>query len=80
MLDRRNFLGNLIIAGAVFTILPGAGRIWRAERRIVNPDWKDEPLEISYVWLPNHTMHLEVRSKGYKIWENIIKKYPERHF
>lgn len=43
MQTRRNFLGTLLVAGATFTILPGAGRLWRARRRTrlwkVNPEW-----------------------------------------
>lgn len=34
-MNRRNFINNLIVAGASFTILPGAGRIWRATREQV---------------------------------------------
>lgn len=30
MNTRRNFLRSILVAGASFTILPGAGRIWRA--------------------------------------------------
>lgn len=36
IVSRRNFISGLLAAGAGFTILPGAGRIWRAERRIVS--------------------------------------------
>lgn len=36
-MNRRSFISNftkgIIAAGAGFTILPGAGRIWRAERK-----------------------------------------------
>jgi len=31
-MNRRNFIGNLILAGASFAILPGAGRLWKATR------------------------------------------------
>lgn len=30
MTTRRNFLNELLAAGAGFTILPGAGRVWKA--------------------------------------------------
>lgn len=30
MIDRRNFIRGLLSATAGFTILPGAGRIWKA--------------------------------------------------
>lgn len=33
---RRNFIGQLAGLG-LFTILPGAGRVWKAERKIVTP-------------------------------------------
>jgi hypothetical protein len=32
--NRRNFLCNILVAGASFTILPGAGRIWKAQRQL----------------------------------------------
>ena len=32
--DRRNFLKNLALA---FTILPSAGRVWKASAKIINP-------------------------------------------
>lgn len=47
---RRNFLGNLLVATAGFAILPGAGRVWRAERvvhrvtyRFVDLGWTIDP-------------------------------------
>lgn len=33
-MNRRNFIQNILIAGASFTILPGAGRIWKAVREV----------------------------------------------
>jgi len=30
MTSRRNFFKNIVVAGAAFAILPGAGRIWKA--------------------------------------------------
>ena len=56
--DRRSFLRNLALA---FTILPSAGRVWKAERKlIINPDWVNAEYEMafaSYVpifhWLPS---------------------------
>jgi hypothetical protein len=38
MNTRRKFLTSLGTIG-VFSILPGAGRIWRAERPIVTPEF-----------------------------------------
>lgn len=29
-MNRRNFIGNLLVAGASFMVLPGAGRVWKA--------------------------------------------------
>lgn len=49
-MNRRNFLGNLLIAGASFAILPGAGRIWRAQRRLLNPDWVNAPFGLTQVF------------------------------
>lgn len=34
-MNRRNFLRSLATGLAGFTILPGAGRVWRAQRQIV---------------------------------------------
>ena len=32
MLNRRNFIGSALVSLAGFAILPGAGRIWKAEQ------------------------------------------------
>lgn len=39
-MNRRNFLKNVLVGGASFAILPGAGRVWKATRdpRLV-PFW-----------------------------------------
>lgn len=38
-MNRRNFIGNLLLAGASFAILPGADRLWKARRVFsLNPD------------------------------------------
>lgn len=55
-MNRRNFIKGLITAAAGFSILPGAGRIWKAEARIVraiiNPAYRDAPYEIRYLVHP----------------------------
>lgn len=41
-MNRRNFIGNLLAATAGFTILPSAGRIWKATRQVeteINLAW-----------------------------------------
>lgn len=51
-MNRRNFIQSLLTAGASFTILPGAGRLWKAERAIIpaiNPAWVDAPYEVGFV-------------------------------
>ncbi len=40
-MNRRNFINSLLTIGAGFTILPSAGRIWKAERSL-------------YRWFPNN--------------------------
>lgn len=35
-MNRRNFIENILVAGASFMILPGAGRIWRAAAVVPN--------------------------------------------
>lgn len=49
-MNRRNFLRGIVIAGASFNILPGAGRIWKAQRSelVVNPAWVKAPYEIEF--------------------------------
>jgi len=47
-MNRRNFLRNILVAGASFTILPSTGRIWRA-RYSINPAWVTAPYEIAYL-------------------------------
>ena len=36
-MDRRNFIGSLLVAGAGFFVLPGAGRLWVPERKLIVP-------------------------------------------
>lgn len=36
-MNRRGFLRDLLLGGAAFSILPGAGRIWKAQRKV--PPW-----------------------------------------
>ena len=31
-MNRRNFIKGILAAGAAFTVLPGAGRIWHVQR------------------------------------------------
>lgn len=31
-MNRRSFLNQLLLGGTAFTILPGAGRIWKAKK------------------------------------------------
>ena len=31
-MNRRGFLSQILVAGAAFSILPGAGRLWKATR------------------------------------------------
>ena len=40
-MNRRNFIRNIMVAGAAFSILPGSGRIWAAKRKAVTviPFW-----------------------------------------
>lgn len=64
-MNRRNFLRGVIIAGASFNILPGAGRIWKAQRPdlVVNPAWVEAPYEVSFLTLPESNLDY---SKLYK--------------
>lgn len=64
MTSRRNFLRSILVAGASFAILPGAGRIWHARRDTrwlfteeeltLNPDWVNAPFGLSNV-IPKRT-------------------------
>lgn len=49
-MNRRNFLRGIIVAGASFNILPGAGRIWQARRPeiIPNPAYVNAPYEFAF--------------------------------
>lgn len=51
-MNRRNFLRNVLVAGASFAVLPPAttySRIWKAERQIVNPDWVNAPFALTQI-------------------------------
>lgn len=38
-MNRRSFLTDLLKGAVAFTILPSAGRIWKAERRLIKVDY-----------------------------------------
>lgn len=42
-MNRRNFFGNLLLAGAAFTILPGSGRLWVPDRKLLTS-------EVASIW------------------------------
>lgn len=61
-MNRRNFIGNILIAGASFAVLPPAStydRIWKATKlpfwtaltAEINPAWRTAEYEISYQFL-----------------------------
>lgn len=54
-MNRRNFLGTLLSATAGFSILPGAGRLWKAQR----------PVLVTGFWFQTTREVLAV-SEGYK--------------
>lgn len=57
-MNRRNFIGSLLALGAGFTILPGTGRVWRAEKKLVLPDFDPKYLitpPTLYDFLMTHT-------------------------
>ena len=35
-MNRRSFLTDLLKGAAAFTILPGTGRVWKAERQVIS--------------------------------------------
>lgn len=39
-MNRRSFIGRMVVGAASFAILPGAGRVWKAERKVLVP-WDD---------------------------------------
>lgn len=49
-MNRRNFLRGIVVAGASFNILPGAGRIWQARRPelIPNPAYVNAPYDFEF--------------------------------
>lgn len=51
-MNRRNFIKSILVAGASFTILPGAGRIWKATRSPlyeINPEWINAPFNPKFL-------------------------------
>ena len=54
-MNRRDFIRASATALLGFTILPGAGRVWKARRDvrwIVNPAWVNAPFEMVFIWSP----------------------------
>lgn len=53
-MNRRNFIRNLAGIG-LFSILPGAGRVWKATKvinpmTIPNPNWVNAPYECAFIF------------------------------
>lgn len=75
-MNRRKFLSTL--AGA-FTILPGAGRIWKVERKLLNPAYVNAPQEVVvitsiYDRLPNYLAHEYFKNaeRNKDVWRRIM--------
>lgn len=75
-MNRRNFFGKLLIAGASFAILPPAStysRIWKAERKPfwtaltaeINPAWHCAQYEISYEFLNGQILSIVNHPKDF---------------
>lgn len=63
-MNRRNFIRNILVAGASFNVLPGAGRLWVARRSAVS--------------MPDMMMHqLEMKSLG--SWKFGLMDYLRLH-
>ena len=50
-MNRRTFLADLLKGAAAFTILPGAGRVWKAERQVISL-YDKLPFSIEYYESP----------------------------
>lgn len=74
-MNRREFFRSTLTALAGFTILPGAGRIWKAERKIIQPMFQAADLAI-YHDLPfiiaKCQIEYRIGSDGYA-WERLLK-------
>lgn len=57
-MNRRSFINNILVAGASFSILPGAGRVWRAQREQVIHDWDYNRSVILWA-IENYPIYLE---------------------
>lgn len=57
-MNRRNFLGKLLVGAAAFAILPSAttyARSWKplgSGILVPNPEWVNAPFEIRFMWNP----------------------------
>lgn len=71
-MNRRNFIGNILAAGAAFSILPGAGRLWKKKEQlwIPNPDYVDAPLEFAVIGLQS-TVYDDIRVINRNVYRYI---------
>lgn len=77
-MNRRSFFRNAAVALAGFTILPGAGRIWKATPRIY---WEEPVL---YARCSNNAYDTVMDRMAKEAWKNMhveamVKYYKERY-
>jgi len=47
-MNRRSFFGALLKGAAAFTILPSAGRVWKATRAVPNPLYENAEYDVMF--------------------------------
>ena len=74
-MNRRSFIGTLAKA---FTILPGAGRVWKVERELYWPTYKTyrvaKPIEV-VPWFITSRMFRCVTAEYQEYLERLVRDY-----
>jgi len=73
MESRRGFLSKLALGLTAFTILPGAGRIWKASNKVIVPSCFESPY---FKFLPGfQDFIIETQyHPEWKIWDNLLNQ------
>lgn len=74
-MNRRGFLARLATGLAGFTILPGAGRVWKAERVVVVPP-PPSPVLVPF-WFQTRRLQLGQSDEYTAAIEKLVKNFPD---
>lgn len=78
-MNRRSFVTKLFASAFAFSILPSAGRLWKANKinRFIGFDpaiGQGQSVILIYQQLPNYLALMQYKQMRYKAWDNLFAK------